>query len=269
MREVDAAEAMIGGEASLMTALEKIKLPMSPDQGSLSPIEDELPTTVRHAPRDSLQDAASHLRTCLRTDGSSHGEDDFDRPENEWAAFRAWAETHGLILPLDFHPPERDGGREHDVRHDEGTGLWWKYTKPNLAGYTVSWTEGRPWLHNALPLDYLQRMIWQNHLFGDEVRLIGLWNPQGHDWRIVTTQPHVQGQKATLEELEHALIQAGFEVLPWRGLGYADSLSVRKDGFDVWDIHPANVLLTDSGLPLPFDVMITCTPGVSANEGGI
>lgn len=49
-------------------------------------------------------------------------------------------------------------------------------------------------------------------------------------------------------------------MLPWRGLGYAESLSVRKDGFDVWDIHPANVLVTDSGLPLPFDVMITPVP---------
>jgi len=70
----------------------------------------------------------------------------------------------------------------------------------------------------------------------------------------------VEGKKATLAELEQAFVDVGFEVLPWRGLGYTDSLSVRKDGFDIWDIHPANVLLTDSGLPIPFDVMITATP---------
>lgn len=223
-------------------------------------IKDELPTTVRQTPPDSLRDAASHLRACLCTDGSADGTDDFERPEKEWAAFRHWAETHGLILPRDFQPSFRDGGREHDVRHEAATGLWWKYTKPNMAGYTVSWTEGRPWLHNALPLDYLERMMRQNELFGDYVRLLGLWNPQGHDWRIITTQPHVEGRQATLPELEKAFIDADFEILPWRGLGYAESLSVRKDGFDVWDIHPANVLLSDSGLPVPFDVMITLVP---------
>ncbi len=226
-------------------------------------IKNELPTTVRQAPPDSLRDAAGHLRACLRADGSFDGPDDFERPENEWANLRVWAEKRDLILPGSFLKPERDGGREHDVRYDDATGLWWKYTKPNLAGYTVSWTDGHPWLHNALPLDYLERMLRQNELFGDDVRLAGLWNPQKQDWSIVTTQPHVEGRKATLVELEQAFVEAGFEILPWRGLGYAESLSVRKDGFDVWDIHPANVLLTDSGLPIPFDVMITSIPSVS------
>lgn len=147
------------------------------------------------------------------------------------------------------------------MRYDAATGLWWKYTKPNLAGYTVSWTDGTPWLHNALPLDYLERMIRQNDLFGDDVQLVGVWNSKAHDWSIVTTQPHVEGSKAMLDELERAFVETGFELLPWRGLGYAESLSVRKDGFDVWDIHPANVLLSDSGLPIPFDVMITPVPG--------
>ncbi len=234
-------------------------MPAGHEAGSFR-IENELPTTLSQAPPDSLRDAASHLRACLRSDGSFDGADDFERPEKEWAALRAWAETHGLILPAGFPPPERDGGREHDVRYDATTGLWWKYTKTNLAGYTVSWTDGKPWLHNALPLDYLERMLWQNELFGDEVRLIGLWRPGPHDWSIITTQPHVEGQKATPAELEHAFAESGFEILPWRGMGYAESLSVRKDGFDVWDIHPANVLLTESGLPLPFDVMITPNP---------
>ena len=126
------------------------RLPAGREAGSFR-IENELPTTLRQAPPDSLRDAASHLRACLRADGSSDGSDDFERPEKEWAALRVWAETRGLILSASFPPPERDGGREHDVRYDATTGLWWKYTKPNLAGYTVSWTDGKPWLHNTLP----------------------------------------------------------------------------------------------------------------------
>jgi hypothetical protein len=165
-----------------------------------------------------------------------------------------------LILPRDFLPPVRDGGREHDVRYEAETGLWWKYTKPNLAGYTVSWSEDVPYMHNALPLDYLERMLRQNAIFGDDVRLVGLWNPAGHDWRIITTQPHVEGEAATLEQLGAAFEKVGFEVLPWRGIGYTGSLAVRKDGIDVWDIHPANVLISEDGLPVPFDVMLTPSP---------
>lgn len=100
----------------------------------------------------------------------------------------------------------------------------------------------------------------QNAVFGDDVRLAGLWNPRGHDWCIVTTQPDVIGSKATLEELEVAFMNVGFELLPWRGIGYADALAFRKEGVDVWDVHPANVLIGDDRLPIPFDVMLTPTP---------
>ena len=166
-----------------------------------------------------------------------------------------------MILPSTFPPPHREGGREHDVRFDEELGCWWKYTKPNMAGYTVSWSEeDTPYLHNALPLDYLERLELQNFVFGDDVRLAGLWNSQDNDWRIVTTQPDVQGHRATLEQLQEAFQRAQFELLPWRGIGYADSLSFRKEGTDVWDVHPANVLITKEGYPLPFDVMLTKTP---------
>ncbi len=130
-----------------------------------------------------------------------------------------------------------------------------------MAGYTVSWgDDGRPYLHNALPLDYMERLLRQNAVFGDDVRLAGLWNPRGHDWSIVSTQPDVVGNKATLEELEAAFLKVGFELLPWRGIGYADSLAFRKEGVDVWDVHPANVLIGDDRLPIPFDVMLTPTP---------
>jgi hypothetical protein len=165
-----------------------------------------------------------------------------------------------LILPADFPTPVRDGGREHDVRYEPETGLWWKYTKPNLAGYTISWSGGEPYMHNALPSEYLERMLRMNAIFGDDVQLIGLWNPSGHDWRIITSQPHVIGEAATLEQLGAAFEAVGFEILPWRGIGYASSLAVRKDGIDVWDIHPANVLISDTGLPMPFDVMLTLSP---------
>ncbi|MEY4482711.1 MAG: Serine/Threonine/Tyrosine Kinase found in polyvalent protein, partial [Verrucomicrobiota bacterium] len=129
------------------------------------------------------------------------------------------------------------------------------------SGYTVSWgSDGAPYLHNALPHDYLQRLIWQNEVFGDDIHLVGTWQEFPHHWRIVTTQPGLQGTRATLDELASAFVTAGFTLLPWRSIGYEGSLALRCEGFDIWDVHPANVLLSPEGLPLPIDVIVTRTP---------
>ncbi len=210
----------------------------------------------------ALQDAAAYLRRGLCPDGPANGEDgDFSGPERQWAAFLEWAGSCAKVLPIDFPGPEREGGREHDVTLHEPTGLWIKYTKPSSSGYTVSWgDDGAPYLHNALPLDYLQRLVWQNEVFGDDIHLVGLWQAQTHQWRIVTSQPGLQGTRATMEELSSAFVAAGFTLLPWRGIGYEGSLALRFEGYDVWDVHPANVLLSPEGLPLPIDVIITPSP---------
>lgn len=226
---------------------------------------DESGTISHEAAPSALRDAAAHLRASLCSDGTADGEDfDFERPEKEWRALIQWAQNNGLILPCDFPDPEEEGGREHYLRYDFSTHLWWKYTYPNMAGKTVSWGhDHRPYMRNALPLEYLERMLRQNKVFGDDVRFRGMWNPIGHDWTIVTTQPHVEGVESDLPGLRSAFESVGFECLPWRGLGYADSLSFRKEGFDIWDVHPANVLLTTDGLPLPFDTILTITPSNS------
>lgn len=210
----------------------------------------------------ALADAATFVRRSVCADGSADGTDgDFTGPERQWATLIEWAGSCGKILPLDFPPPEREGGREHDVTLDESSGRWIKYTKRSSSGYTVSWNEnGEPYMHNALPLDYLQRLLWQNEVFGDDIHLIGLWQEQPYQWRIVTTQPGLQGTRATLDDLSAAFLAAGFTLLTWTGIGYQGSLSLRAEGFDIWDVHPANVLLSPEGLALPIDVIITQTP---------
>ncbi len=114
---------------------------------------------------------------------------------------------------------------------------------------------------SAFPIEYFQRLRLQNKLFGDQIQLKGVWCDPAAGWRIVTTQPHVKGRRASLEELARGFTKLGFEQLPWKGIGYEHSLAFRKDGFDVWDVHPANVLLSlNTGLPLPFDVIIRPAP---------
>lgn len=212
--------------------------------------------------RGTLADAEAYLRQRLCADGAAHGEDgDFSRPEREWAALIEWAHTGGWILPVDFPGPDREGGREHDVTLHEATGRWVKYTKRSASGYTVNWGEdATPFMLNASPSEYLQRLLWQNEVFGDDIHLVGLWEERPHQWRIVTTQPGLQGEPATLDDLAAAFVAAGFSLLPWRGIGYEGSLSLRFEGFDVWDVHPANVLISPEGLPLPIDVIVTRSP---------
>jgi hypothetical protein len=213
----------------------------------------------------ALADAAAVLRRCVSPDGSVDGsEADFTAAEIQWATLLDWARASQKILPLDFPAPEREGGREHDVTLHESSGRWIKHTKPAASGYTVSWRDdGTPFLHNALPLDYVQRLLWQNEIFGDDIHLIGLWSSSPHQPRIVTTQPGLAGTRATLDDLSGAFRAAGFELLPWRGIGYEGSLALRFEGFDIWDVHPANVLLSPEGLPLPLDVIVTRSPAGS------
>lgn len=217
---------------------------------------------LQTGPEGALADASAFIRRRLCADGQADGEDgDFFAPERQWAALIEWAKGCGGILPLDFPGPEREGGREHDVTLNEALGRWIKFTKPASSGYTVSWGEdGTPFMHNALPLDYLQRLAWQNEVFGDDIHLLGLWQSKPHQWSIVTTQPGVQGERTTLEALADAFAATGFTLLPWRGIGYAGSLSLRMEGFDVWDVHPANVLLSPEGLPIAIDVIVTREP---------
>ena len=71
----------------------------------------------------ALADAAAYVRRCLCADGTADGEDDdFSGPERQWNACLEWADACGKILPLDFMPPEREGGREHDVTLDRRGG---------------------------------------------------------------------------------------------------------------------------------------------------
>jgi hypothetical protein len=210
----------------------------------------------------ALANASAFVRRRVCADGAVDGEDgDFSGPERQWAALIEWAGSCGAVLPLDFPAPEREGGREHDVTLDEATGRWIKFTEVSSCGYTVSWDDqGTPFMHNATPQDYLQRLLWQNEVLGDDIHLIGLWQQRPHQWRIITSQLGLHGRRASLEELEAAFRTAGFTLLPWRGIGYEGSLSLRFEGFDIWDVHPANVLLSPEGLPLPIDVLITRSP---------
>lgn len=149
------------------------------------------------------------------------------------------------------------------MRFDEATLLWWKHTKGDLAGYAVDYdSTGRPYLLNALPSQYLERLLLQNEVFGDAIQLHGLWK-SSEGWHLVTSQPHIKGRPATLDEIQLGMAGLGFSELPWRGIGYEKSLAFELGNVRVWDVHPANMVMAAAGLLVPIDVILTESGGTA------
>ena len=252
-----------GDEGSAPSGHGKEKVAATPKTTDDSQHANEAPDDDQGGAAGGALAAATEALRRLRPDGPNE-ELSFYQPEREWTALREYAQAQGLILPADFPGPLREGGREHDVRFDEATGRWWKYTKRTAAGYTVDWTgrlEDAPQLLPALPLDYLERLMAQNAVFADDIRLEGLWPDGSRDWRIITSQPDVPGEPASAAEIVLGMEASGWETLPFRGVGYDDSLAFVKltpEGLvAVWDAHARNMVRTESGLIVPIDVIIT------------
>ena len=219
-----------GDEGSAPSGHGKEKVAATPKTTDDSQHANEAPDDDQGGAAGGALAAATEALRRLRPDGPNE-ELSFYQPEREWTALREYAQAQGLILPADFPGPLREGGREHDVRFDEATGRWWKYTKRTAAGYTVDWTgrlEDAPQLLPALPLDYLERLMAQNAVFADDIRLEGLWPDGSRDWRIITSQPDVPGEPASAAEIVLGMEASGWETLPFRGVGYDDSLAFVK-----------------------------------------
>lgn len=222
------------------------------------PIND--PAT-KASPRDHAQsalvEAAAHLRPSLRTDGSRAAGG--GSVEQQWDALERFAAQNRLILPAAFPPPDRHGGAEHDVRFDPVTGRWWKYTSPGFAGLTVDWdATSDPILRLAAPAEYLCRLVMQNESFSDDITLEGLWfDEAGGGLRIVTSQPDVAGEPATLNQITDSLGKMGFQKLPFPGIGRAGALAFKLGSMALWDAHPANFFVTNDNAVVPIDLILT------------
>src|SRR5690606_12622472 len=142
----------------------------------------EVPEAGGAGAQRSLVAALRHTRGDARP-----GEAPPDRGEQKLAErdrLRAWAEKEGLVLPADFLPISFDaGGGEHDVWFQDGRA--WKVTLEDRWGININ---GK----RATPSEYLERLLLQNQVFGDDIRLEGVVI-DGSDVRIVTSQPFLVG----------------------------------------------------------------------------
>ena len=148
---------------------------------------------------------------------------------------------------------EFDRGGEHVIyRSCEGENLFFKVTHPGLAGLTVVTHPNRHGEFNsaigsATPVEYFERMIIANEMFGDAIRFEGII--EGDQSSIVISQPKVEGVMPEQSEITiHLRDRLGFDrvdTLIW----YRPS-----DGLVIADTKRSNFIETPDGQIVPIDI---------------
>lgn len=154
-----------------------------------------------------------------------------------------WAAWKGRFQP---------GGAEHDVYQDKESQRWFKVTKHGGLVIAGSFVLGRmtqayleiPFVREATPLEYLERLALSNDVLGDEVDLIGVTTKARKEFALITAQPHVRGRPATEAEITQSLAEIGFQQVLGVVAGRADSASYFRpgDGVAIFDAHGENFL---------------------------
>lgn len=167
----------------------------------------------------------------------------------EIEALRLHALAAGLCGHFEILSEEPDAfGYEHQVWFQEGN------PEPRVLKATYTDTFGHlPDGTHCLPTQYFERLLLQNEVFGDDIRLEGIVHGEIHSCRVVTSQPAVNGRFATPEEISGFFLARGFE-------------AVKHDGRPLWwrrtddivcaDTHGGNILVTPGGAFAAIDIPV-------------
>ena len=167
---------------------------------------DLMPDETGHLPdgpggdaQGALESAARHLRASPPPAGGSPARQREILRGRQERDLLAWArEQRRLIESATYLGLAERGGEEHRLWLAEEGQRYFKATFPGRCGFAVILTHaGVPDLADATPLEYLERLILQNRVFGDKVRLEGITQEPGGT-AIVTSQPHLWGCQAVL-----------------------------------------------------------------------
>ena len=152
------------------------------------------------------------------------------------------------------------GGEEHRLWPAPDRSRYWKATFPGSAGFSVIATgaaSDQPDLTSALPLEYLERLLLQNQLFGDDILLEGIAVEAGK-MVIISSQPVLIGEPASEAEIGGELAKLWFKPLQGLHLGRPGSLAFYRDLDEVaaFDAHPGNFVKDTQGIVLPIDLIL-------------
>ncbi len=114
-----------------------------------------------------------------------------------------------------------------------------------------------PELVAATPLEYLERLLLQNALFGDKIDLNGVAT-ENSAVVIVTCQPNVTGGSVTGDEILEFMRRLWFQPLHGLSLGIPGALAFYRDLDEVaaFDPHPGNFVKDLGGESLPIDLIL-------------
>jgi len=227
-----------------------------------------MPDETSHLPDGPEGDAAGALESAARHLGATPapggrtalGSREVFRRRQE-RDLLAWARESGrLIAPADFPADLRAGGEEHRIATPPNFSHYWKLTHPGRCGFTVVCGEETGFeaeLTNALPLEYLQRLLLQNTLFNDAIRLEGV-SLERDQLVIVTSQPAILGEPILQAEMLAFMQKLRFQPLAGLSLGRPGALSFYRDLDEVaaFDAHPGNFVKDDNGVVLPIDLIL-------------
>jgi hypothetical protein len=168
-------------------------------------VHPKTPESSQTGSHSALFSAADYLRGILRPDEASNGSDWGELAGAQWRALKAHCSETGLIVPLpsDLTP----GGAEHDfcLRGDK----IWKVTRPHRAGCTVSVDESSVLMLPGSPLQYLDRWLLGNRVFGDDAELLGVVESK-EGLRIAVSQQIAVGEAPSWEAIESFFVGLGF-----------------------------------------------------------
>ena len=112
---------------------------------------------------------------------------------------------------LEDPPPELatapwDEGNEHQVWFQPDSSTFLKATWPDHFGMKVI---HRPHEEPAAsPIDYLERWLWHNQLFGDTVEFVSALETDA-GLRLIICQPAIEGEPATEQEIDEFFTSTG------------------------------------------------------------
>lgn len=133
-----------------------------------------------------------------------------------------------------------------------------KATRPGRYGFTViAMPDGTAELTDALPLEYLERLLLQNSLFNDDLRLEGV-AVERERLVILTSQPNLTGDEATGQDMLTFMRKLWFLPLTGLSIGRPGALAFYRDLDEVaaFDAHPGNFVKDDDGHVLPIDLIL-------------
>ena len=171
----------------------------------------------------------------------------------EVGIFREIGSQNQLFLedePLELSTSPWDEGNEHQVWFQPETSTYLKATWPDHFGMKVLHRHDEE--PSASPIDYLERWMWHNKLFGDSVDFVGaLESDQG--LRLIIRQPAIEGLPASEEEIDTFFISTGWQRFTISSdIAYFDPLQQVV----ISDTHRGNIIATDGGLLLPIDLRV-------------